>query len=97
MCGCCGNDFGRSRISPVGYGLQATEQDWDERVRHLQEDHKFRGCNSSKKFFRANDFRQHLKHSHAAPNGTWIELLENTCMTEEEAPLPLGKITTRGA
>lgn len=83
MCGYCGKLLIRSGISPSGHGPHATEQDWDERVRHLQEDHKFRECNGSKKFFRADHFRQHLKHSHAAPSGEWIELLENACMTVE--------------
>lgn len=84
MCGYCGKHFRRSRISPSGYGPHATEQDWDDRVRHLQEDHNFRECNSSKKFFRADHFRQHLKRSHAALSGAWIELLDNACLMVEE-------------
>lgn len=68
----------------MGYSPQATEHDWDERVRHIQEDHEFGKCNRSKKFFRAWHFRQHLKQSHKAPSGKWIKLLENACMTVEE-------------
>ncbi|GKT66196.1 hypothetical protein ColTof3_13535 [Colletotrichum tofieldiae] len=65
----------------------ATDQDWEERIRHLQEVHKFRECNSSKKFFRADHFRQHLKHSHAGTSGKWTNMLENACMLDED-PTP---------
>ncbi|KAK8086782.1 hypothetical protein PG994_001756 [Apiospora phragmitis] len=85
-CGYCGDEFTRSGGS--GRNRHATEQDWDERLRHLQEVHKFRECNSSKKFFRADHFRQHLKHSHAGTSGKWTNMLESACMIEEEPPQP---------
>ncbi|CAN8104501.1 unnamed protein product [Discula destructiva] len=90
-CGYCGEEFVRSGVSPAGHGRLATEQDWDERVRHLGDHHKFRECNSSKKFFRADHFRQHLKHSHAGTSGKWTNMLENACMLEEEPRLPPGR------
>lgn len=65
-----------------------TAQDWDDRVRHLEDVHKFRECNSSKKFYRADHFRQHLKHSHQGSSGKWTNMLENACMIEEEPPTP---------
>ncbi|KAJ4022653.1 hypothetical protein NW766_001697 [Fusarium irregulare] len=93
-CGYCGDEFTRSGRGPGTGALNggnaprhATEQDWDERIRHLQEVHKFRECNSSKKFFRADHFRQHLKHSHAGTSGKWTNMLENACMLEED-PTP---------
>ncbi|KAM0397730.1 hypothetical protein HYE67_011291 [Fusarium culmorum] len=93
-CGYCGDEFPRSGRGPGTSALNggnaprhATEQDWDERIRHLQEVHKFRECNSSKKFFRADHFRQHLKHSHAGTSGKWTNMLENACMLEED-PTP---------
>lgn len=86
VCGFCGDEFTRSGVA--GRARQATEQDWDLRLRHLQEVHKFRECNSSKKFFRADHFRQHLKHSHAGTSGKWTNMLENACMLNEEPPLP---------
>ncbi|KAG5930731.1 hypothetical protein E4U53_002153 [Claviceps sorghi] len=93
-CGYCGDEFPRSGRGPGSGALaggvvpnHATEQDWDERIRHLQEVHKFRECNSSKKFYRADHFRQHLKHSHAGTSGKWTNLLENACMLEED-PTP---------
>jgi uncharacterized Zn-finger protein len=49
--------------------------------------HNFRKCRLKKKFFRVEDFRQHLKHSHAAiTNGSDPHMLEEACMTNE--PLP---------
>ncbi|KAF4964412.1 hypothetical protein FSARC_7647 [Fusarium sarcochroum] len=93
-CGYCGDEFVRSGRGPGTGALNggnaprhATDQDWDERIRHLQEVHKFRECNSSKKFFRADHFRQHLKHSHAGTSGKWTNMLENACMLEED-PTP---------
>lgn len=86
VCGFCGDEFTRS--GTAGRTRQATEQDWEARLRHLQEVHKFRECNSSKKFFRADHFRQHLKHSHAGTSGKWTNMLETACMLNEEPPLP---------
>ncbi|KAI1091580.1 hypothetical protein F5B19DRAFT_493315 [Rostrohypoxylon terebratum] len=79
-CGYCGEDFLRSGAGLAG--MQATETDWEERLNHATEVHKFRECNASKKFFRADHFRQHLKHSHASTPGRWTNALENVCMTE---------------
>jgi hypothetical protein len=45
--------------------------------------HKFGECNNVKKFFRADHFRQHLKHSHGGTSGKWTNILENACMKEE--------------
>ncbi|KAL7809226.1 hypothetical protein V8C26DRAFT_272066 [Trichoderma gracile] len=90
-CGYCGEEFPRSGHGPrqgvINGGIQAkhaTELDWEERIRHLQEVHKFRECNSSKKFYRADHFRQHLKHSHAGTSGKWTNMLENACLMEED-------------
>ena len=85
-CGYCGDEFPRSGRNQSGPFI--TDQDWEERIRHLQDVHKFRECNSSKKFYRADHFRQHLKHSHAGTSGKWTNMLENACMMEEDPPLP---------
>ena len=45
--------------------------------------HKFGECNKSKKFYRADHFRQHLKHSHAGTSGKWTNMLENACIKDE--------------
>lgn len=93
-CGYCGDEFPRSGHGPGTGALSggkapkhATDQDWDERIAHLQEVHKFRECNSSKKFYRADHFRQHLKHSHQGTSGKWTNMLENACMLDED-PIP---------
>ncbi|KAH8748711.1 hypothetical protein F5882DRAFT_244630, partial [Hyaloscypha sp. PMI_1271] len=80
-CGYCGEDFPRS-----GSGLgvpMATDEDWEVRIRHLQEIHRFGECNHAKKFWRRDQFGRHLKHSHFATSGKWRKLLENACMRDE--------------
>lgn len=71
-CGFCGKEFPN---------LPAPE--WNKRIDHLTVTHKFRECNHAKKFYRADHFRQHLKHSHAGTSGKWTNTLENACMKEE--------------
>ncbi|KAI9734727.1 MAG: hypothetical protein M1818_006714 [Claussenomyces sp. TS43310] len=88
-CGYCGEEFLRtgpaqSLMSP---GVRiATDRDWSFRMQHLQDVHKFGECNHAKKFFRADHFRQHLKHSHAGTSGKWTNMLENACMKDEPMP-----------
>jgi len=72
VCGYCGLNF-----------PNFPQQDWAERSNHLITVHKFGECNQSKKFFRADHFRQHLKHSHAGTSGKWTNMLEASCMREE--------------
>ncbi|KAF1820315.1 uncharacterized protein K489DRAFT_383119 [Dissoconium aciculare CBS 342.82] len=73
ICGYCGDEFPNPAC-------------WQTRAAHLNVVHKFGECNQAKKFFRADHFRQHLKHSHAGTSGKWTNLLENACMKDE--PLP---------
>ncbi|KAF7589138.1 hypothetical protein BBP40_004708 [Aspergillus hancockii] len=76
-CGYCGEEF-----------PNFPQPDWDRRFDHLTAIHKFGECNNAKKFFRADHFRQHLKHSHAGTSGKWTNILENACMKEEAPPEP---------
>ncbi|KAF9244795.1 hypothetical protein DTO006G1_7541 [Penicillium roqueforti] len=76
-CGYCGEEF-----------PNFPQADWDQRFEHLTTVHKFGECNNAKKFFRADHFRQHLKHSHAGTSGKWTNILENACMKEEQPPEP---------
>lgn len=76
-CGYCGQEF----INPPN---------WEDRIDHLNQTHKFGECNQSKKFFRADHFRQHLKHSHAGTSGKWTNMLEQACMKDEPPAVPLG-------
>ena len=76
-CGYCGQEF-------------PNPPDWGTRVDHLNHQHKFGECNQSKKFYRADHFRQHLKHSHGGLSGRWTNMLENACMREEPPIQPPG-------
>ena len=76
VCGYCGDEF-------------PNPPNWDIRFDHLTTVHKYGECNKAKKFFRADHFRQHLKHSHAGTSGKWTNMLENACMKDEPAPEPL--------
>jgi len=75
VCGYCGEEF-------------PNPANWGARAEHLCQVHKFGECNQAKKFYRADHFRQHLKHSHAGTSGKWTNLLETACMREEPAPPP---------
>jgi hypothetical protein len=69
VCPYCGNNFTNS------------PPDWDQRYRHFVHVHEFGACNQGgTKFFRADDFRQHLKHYHRATIGKWTNVLETACM-----------------
>jgi hypothetical protein len=72
--GFCGEEF-PNHPQPV----------WDRRIEHLTNVHKFCECNQAKKFYRADRFRQHLKHSHSGASGKWANMLEKACMKEEPA------------
>ncbi|OAL37731.1 hypothetical protein AYO20_02908 [Fonsecaea nubica] len=79
VCGYCGEEF-----------PNLPQPDWDRRIDHLTNVHKFGECNQSKKFYRADHFRQHLKHSHAGQSGKWTNMLENVCLREEIPQDPIG-------
>ena len=49
-------------------------------LEHLQNIYKFGEYNKTPKYFRADHFRQHLKHSHVGTNGKWTSILENASM-----------------
>lgn len=72
VCGYCG-----------GKCSKYPRPNWYNRFRHLIDVHKFRECNPSKKFFRADHFRQHLLHSNAGRNGEWSRMLESACKQDE--------------
>jgi hypothetical protein len=73
ICGYCGEEF-------------SNPPQWDIRAEHLNQVHKFGECNQAKKFYRADHFRQHLKHSHAGTSGKWTNLLEAACIKDEPPP-----------
>ncbi|KFX91398.1 hypothetical protein V490_05931 [Pseudogymnoascus sp. VKM F-3557] len=88
-CGYCGEEFRRTGpVDDLGIKI-ASERDWELRIEHLSEGHKFGECNDAKKFFRADHFRMHLKHSHSGTSGKWTNMLENACMKDEPLPEPI--------
>ncbi|EXJ80192.1 hypothetical protein A1O1_08334 [Capronia coronata CBS 617.96] len=84
-CGFCGEEF-----------PNIPRPDWDRRIDHLTNVHKFGECNQAKKFFRADHFRQHLKHSHAGQSGKWTNVLETVCL-REEFPLESAGVSPTGS
>lgn len=80
ICGYCGKEF-------------PTPANIDARAEHLATVHKFGECNHSKKFFRADHFRQHLKHSHAGLSGKWTNMLETACMKDEPLPERINSVS----
>jgi hypothetical protein len=72
LCGYCGNEF-------------ANPPDWHARSKHLYKVHRFGECQQTKKFFRADHFRQHLKSSHAGISGKWMKILEVACKKAKPA------------
>ncbi|KAI4138834.1 MAG: hypothetical protein L6R39_006583 [Caloplaca ligustica] len=78
ICGYCGKEF-----------TNEPQPDWNDRIAHLNNTHKFGECNQSKKFFRADHFRQHLKHSHQGTSGKWTNMLEEECRKDEPQDMVL--------
>jgi hypothetical protein len=70
-CGYYGEEFSNS------------PHDWNARIEYLTAVHGFGKYNQTKKFFRVDHFRQHLKHSHAGTSGKWTDMLEKACVTDK--------------
>jgi len=95
ICGFCGVKFSRNKRSLYYVQIQPSEKNhntidieqsyWEERIQHLQTKHNFRECNTSKKFFKVEHFRQHLKHSHGASFGPWTRNIVDLCRREEKS------------
>lgn len=76
VCGFCGGGFARKD----GGGF-ADDAHQAELVSHLESVHKIGECDRNKKFYRADNFRQHLKKTHVAKPGKWLKALEGVCRT----------------
>ena len=86
-CGYCGKEFPNL---PSSENVQM--EHLKVRMEHLNNDHKYSQCSQTKKFFRADHFRQHLEHRHAGVRGAWMSSLEKACRIEE--PLPEALVDT---
>lgn len=90
VCGFCGGGFARKGAG-AGAGREgdetATRENQEEErhhtelVTHLEVVHKIGECDRNKKFYRADNFRQHLKNTHVAKPGKWLKALERVCRT----------------
>ncbi|KAF2184239.1 hypothetical protein K469DRAFT_580293, partial [Zopfia rhizophila CBS 207.26] len=56
---------------------------YDSQSKHLETEHKFSECNKKKKFFRADNFRQHIAHGHNGILGSWMKELVDAAKTEK--------------
>jgi hypothetical protein len=71
VCGFCGGEFARKDGGAA--------PDRDELVAHVESVHRIAECDHEKKFYRADNFRQHLKNTHVALPGKWLKALERAC------------------
>ncbi|KAL1835958.1 hypothetical protein VTJ49DRAFT_5762 [Mycothermus thermophilus] len=78
VCGFCGGEFPRRRRRHAD-GEEVLCQDTEELVKHVESVHRIRECDRNKKFYRADNFRQHLKGTHVALPGRWLKVLERGC------------------
>ncbi|AEO54510.1 hypothetical protein MYCTH_2297159 [Thermothelomyces thermophilus ATCC 42464] len=74
VCGFCGGEFVRKDGDD---GVPALDR--AELVAHVESVHRISDCDRNKKFYRADNFRQHLKNTHVALPGRWLKALENAC------------------
>lgn len=73
VCGLCGE-------------LVRKSPDVTQRKNHLSNIHKWHTCNRDELFYRVDDFRQHLKHSHHAVPGWWCQTLERSARRKVHRP-----------
>ncbi|KAL2160967.1 hypothetical protein VTH06DRAFT_8679 [Thermothelomyces fergusii] len=76
VCGFCGGGFVR-KDGGGGGGVPVVDR--AELVAHVESVHRVSDCDRNKKFYRADNFRQHLKNTHVALPGKWLKALENAC------------------
>ncbi|KAK3694165.1 hypothetical protein B0T22DRAFT_63249 [Podospora appendiculata] len=77
ICGFCGGVFLRNADG---------SPNTDELASHLELVHKYKDCKQNKKFYRVDNFRQHLKTAHGARLGKWLKVLEKNCRTATAQP-----------
>jgi len=75
VCGFCGGEFARGETG---------EPDRAELAAHVESVHRVAECDRNKKFYRADNFRQHLKNTHVALPGKWLKALERACRCTKE-------------
>lgn len=79
----CRVHHGLSVCAYCGMEVQGSSSD-GQILEHLVQAHRFRKCDMEMKFFRPDQFRQHLEESHGgSSSGEWINVLSNRCFGNE--------------
>ncbi|KAK4682427.1 hypothetical protein QC764_116290 [Podospora pseudoanserina] len=98
VCGFCGGGFARKTSAIKDETLPSTgetsmkadaesiERDEAELISHMERVHKFGECDREKHFYRADNFRQHLRNTHIAKPGKWLKVLEGVCKIGKDGP-----------
>ncbi|KAK0730161.1 hypothetical protein B0H67DRAFT_474660 [Lasiosphaeris hirsuta] len=77
VCGFCGGGFAQETEASAARDKSHTS----ELLVHLESVHHHGECSREKKFYRVDNFRQHLKTTHVAKQGNWLKILEGKCRT----------------
>ncbi|KAK3363167.1 hypothetical protein B0T25DRAFT_32047 [Lasiosphaeria hispida] len=77
VCGFCGGGFAQETEASAA----RDESHTSELLVHLESVHHHGECSREKKFYRVDNFRQHLKTTHVARQGNWLKILEGKCRT----------------
>ncbi|KAM7213541.1 Fez family zinc finger protein 2 [Rhypophila decipiens] len=88
VCGFCGGEFQRAMPSDLDLGGSIAHSGINEfeLIQHLDEVHKRGVCNLERRFYRVDNFRQHLKTAHFAKTGRWLKVLERNCRSGGRPP-----------
>lgn len=95
VCGFCGQEFQRKPPGPhaADSAAAAVCTDRDDRginifelINHLDSVHRRGECNLARRFYRVDNFRQHLKTAHMGITGRWLKILERNCRSESKTP-----------
>ncbi|KAK4139231.1 uncharacterized protein C8A04DRAFT_16048 [Dichotomopilus funicola] len=104
VCGFCGGEFARKENPNRDSGGNVGEMvaDREALVAHVESVHRITDCDRNKKFYRADNFRQHLKNTHVALPGKWLKSLEKACRSTAVTPgdggaMGMGMGTAMGA
>ncbi|KAK3986366.1 Fez family zinc finger protein 2 [Cladorrhinum sp. PSN332] len=81
VCAYCGGGFIRKGATGSGPIHDIPDEEKLVLIAHLESVHKLGDCDREKNFYRADNFRQHLKNTHVAKPGKWLKTLEKICRT----------------
>ncbi|KAF8856903.1 hypothetical protein BDZ45DRAFT_803804 [Acephala macrosclerotiorum] len=85
VCPYCG-DLAEDIFDDYGYDLRECFADWDIRVQHLESSHAFNKCAPRSRFYRADQFLQHLAWTHKLQLNNWTKEVMDSCKRKELLP-----------